>query len=184
MRSAFRVYRALFLVAILLIGACVTINIYFPAEKVESVAGKIVEDIRGPQPQPEGSQAPEKKQQGYRGDRSVFAWLVSTAWAEDITTVSNPAIRELKTRMKDRYAQLKPWFAAGALEEGNDGYVAIASSDSLSVRDKGMLRNLVAAENNDRKSLYLEVARALTIDAGQVDRIAGIFAKEWQKSVP
>lgn len=30
------------------IFACVTINIYFPAEKVESVAGDIVNDIRGP----------------------------------------------------------------------------------------------------------------------------------------
>ncbi|MFZ0131889.1 MAG: DUF1318 domain-containing protein [Desulfobacterales bacterium] len=182
MRSAFRVYRAVFFVTILLIGACVTINIYFPAEKVESVAGKIVEDIRGPQP--EGSPAPEQKQQGFKRDRSVFAFMVSTAWAEDITTVSNPAIRELKTRMKDRYAQLKPWFAAGVLKEGDDGYVAIAPSDTLSVRDKGMLRNLVAAENSDRKSLYLEVAKALNIDAGQVDRIAGIFAGEWQKSVP
>ena len=27
--------------------ACVTINIYFPAEKVKSVAGDIVDDIRG-----------------------------------------------------------------------------------------------------------------------------------------
>lgn len=184
MKSAFRVYRAVFFVAILLIGACVTINIYFPAEKVESVAGKIVEDIRGPQPQPEGSPATEQKQQGYRWDRPVFALMVSTAWAEDITTVSNPAIRELKTRMKDRYAQLKPWFAAGVLKEGGDGYVAIAPTDSLSVRDKGTLRNLVAAENNDRKSLYLEVAKALNIDTGQVDRVAGIFATEWQKSVP
>ena len=29
-----------------LIFACVTINIYFPAEKVESVAGEIVNEIR------------------------------------------------------------------------------------------------------------------------------------------
>jgi hypothetical protein len=28
------------------------------------------------------------------------------------------------------------------------------------------------------------VAKALNIDASQVDRVAGIFAKEWQKSVP
>jgi hypothetical protein len=176
MRSSNRVFRVVFFCGILLIGACVTINIYFPAEKVESVAGEIVEDIRGPQP--ETPPVPEKEQQGYHGDRSLFAFLVSTAWAEEITTVSNPAIRELKTRMKNRYPQLKPWFASGVL-----GYVVIAQTDSLSVRDKGTVRNLVSAENNDRKSLYLEVAKALNIDAGQVDRVAGIFAKEWQKSV-
>lgn len=182
MRPTNRVFRVVFFSGILLIGACVTINIYFPAEKVESVAGEIVEDIRGPQP---GTPpAPGKKQQGYHGDRSLFAFLVSTAWAEEITTVSNPAIRELKNRMKNRYPQLKPWFASGVLKEGGDGYVVIAKTDSLSVRDKGTVRNLVSAENNDRKNLYLEVAKALNIDAGQVDRVAGIFAKEWQKSVP
>jgi hypothetical protein len=182
MRSRNRVFRVAFFIAILLVGACVTINIYFPAEKVESVAGEIVEDIRGPQPGK--SPVPEKKQQGYLKDRSIFPFLVSTAWAEEITTVSNPAIRELKNRMKNRYPQLKPWFASGVLKEGGDGYVVIAKTDDLSVRDKGMVRNLVGAENNDRKSLYLEVAKALNIDAGQVDRVAGIFAKEWQKSVP
>jgi uncharacterized protein YdbL (DUF1318 family) len=98
--------------------------------------------------------------------------------------VSNPAIRELKGRMKNRYAQLKPWFSTGVLTEGDDGYVAIAKTDGLSVRDKATVRNLVAAENNDRKSLYLEVAKALEIDASQIDRVAGIFAKEWQKSLP
>ena len=182
MRSNNRVFRAVFFIAVFLIGACVTINIYFPAEKVESVAGEIVEDIRGPQP--EKPEAPEKKQQGYQEDRSLFAFLVSTAWAEEVTTVSNPAIRELKNRMKNRYPQLKPWFASGVLKEGGDGYVIIAQTDSLSVRDKGTVRNLVGAENNDRKSLYLEVAKALNIDASQVDRVAGIFAKEWQKSAP
>lgn len=182
MRSSNRIFRVVFFFAILLIGACVTINIYFPAEKVESVAGEIVEDIRGPQP--EKSPVPEKKQQGYLRDRSIFAFLVSTAWAEEITTVSNPAIRELKNRMKNRYPQLKPWFASGVLKEGGDGYVVIAQTDSLSVRDKGTVRNLLGAENNDRKSLYLEVAKALNIDTSQVDRVAGIFAKEWQKSVP
>jgi hypothetical protein len=182
MRSNNRVFRVVFFSAILLVGACVTINIYFPAEKVESVAGEIVEDIRGPRT--EKPPAPEKKPQGYNRDRSLFAFLVSTAWAEEVTTVSNPAIRELKNRMKNRYPQLRPWFANRVLKEGGDGYVVIAQTDSLNVRDKGTVRNLVAAENNDRKSLYLEVAKALNIDAGQVDRVAGIFAKEWQKSVP
>ncbi|MGD8953697.1 MAG: hypothetical protein PVI45_04925, partial [Desulfobacterales bacterium] len=61
MRSTNRVFRVVFFGGILLIGACVTINIYFPAEKVESVAGEIVEDIRGPQP--ETPLAPGQKKQ-------------------------------------------------------------------------------------------------------------------------
>ena len=45
---------------------------------------------------------------------------------------------------------------------------------------------LVDAENRDRKTLYVEVAKALKvhpIDSAQIDKVAKIFAKEWQKSV-
>ncbi len=39
--------RALIFGVMVFTFACVTINIYFPAEKVESIAGEIVNDIRG-----------------------------------------------------------------------------------------------------------------------------------------
>ena len=181
MKTSSRVYRIVFVVALLLVGACVTINIYFPAEKVESVAGEIVDDIRGPRP--EDRPDSDQKRQGFLRGRSLLAGLVAVAWAQDATTVSNPAIRELKDRMKNRYAQLKPWFANGILQEGNDGFVAIAQADKLGLKDRGTVRNLVTAENNDRENLYREVAKALNIDPSQVGRIAEIFAKEWQKSL-
>jgi hypothetical protein len=180
MKSNNRIIRVVFCVAFLLVGACVTINIYFPAEKVESVAGEIVDDIRGPRLEDE--QTSEDKKQGFFRGRSLLAGLVSVAWAQDATTVSNAAIRELKDRMKARYGQLKPWFANGVLKEGNDGFVAVAQTGSLGLKDKGTVRNLVTAENNDRKNLYTEVAKALNIDPSQTGRIAEIFAKEWQKS--
>ncbi|HSQ85865.1 MAG TPA: hypothetical protein VLM43_14195, partial [Desulfobacterales bacterium] len=41
--------------------ACVTINIYFPAEKVESVAGDIVNDIRGKKPEQKDNQSKNHK---------------------------------------------------------------------------------------------------------------------------
>ena len=181
MQSNNRVFRIVFFVAILLVGACVTINIYFPAEKVESVAGEIVDDIRGPRP--ENMPDSDQKRQGFFRGRSLLASLVPVAWAQDATTVSNPAIRELKDRMKARYAQLKPWFANGVLQEGNDGFVAIVQTNNLGLKDKGTVRNLVTAENNDRQNLYREVAKALNIDPSQTGRIAEIFAKEWQKSL-
>lgn len=181
MKSNNRIIRIVFCTAFLLVGACVTINIYFPAEKVESVAGEIVDDIRGPRP--DEQQNTEDNKQGFFRGRSLLAGLVSVAWAQDATTVSNPTIRELKERMKARYVQLKPWFANGVLNEGNDGYVAVVQTNSLGLKDKGTVRNLVTAENNDRRNLYAEVAKALNIDPSQTGRIAEIFAKEWQKSL-
>jgi uncharacterized protein YdbL (DUF1318 family) len=78
---------------------------------------------------------------------------------------------------------MKPYYDKGILSEGADGYVSIGDTGSLDLREKRDLKALVEAENQTRKALYQEVAKALDIDPSQVDRIAKIFAKEWQKSV-
>ena len=44
----------------LMIFACVTINIYFPAEEVKTVAGKIVDDISLTPPLHESGQGSEQ----------------------------------------------------------------------------------------------------------------------------
>jgi hypothetical protein len=165
----------------LLIFACVTINIYFPAEKVESVAGEIVKDIRGTKGSDEGDSS--KSQKDSRCMQTMLAFLFPVAHAEDVVTVSNPTIRALKQKMKARFGQMKPFYGKGMLKEGNNGYVSIGSTGGLGLKDKRNLKALVDAENSDRRSLYSEVAKALKIDPSQTGKIAGIFAKEWQKSV-
>jgi len=156
--------------------ACVTVNIYFPAEKVESVAGEIVRDIRS-----------QDKETPVKNDKTSF-WRnllscvrVNSAWAEEATTVSNPTIRALKERLKANYQQMKPLYAKGAVVENANGYVSVGDTQKLELTEKRDLNALVTAENSMRKQLYEEVARALKIDPGQVNRIGEIFAKEWQK---
>lgn len=160
--------------------ACVTINIYFPAEKVESVAGEIVNDIRSKKQDQKGD--PSKNDGAFLREIRI-ALSLSSAWAEDATTVSNPTIRALKEKMKARFQALKPYYQKGALKEGDNGYLSVANTGALNLKEKRDLNGLVEAENSDRKTLYSEVAKALKIDPGQIDRIAGIFAKEWQKPV-
>jgi hypothetical protein len=173
-----------FLVTLIYLFACVTINIYFPAEKVESVATEIVDDIRGHR-----SGEEEKSPQGDKNSllqRTLLALATSTAWAQEVTTVSNPTIRSLKARMKSRYGQMKPFYKTGMLKEKNNGYASLGKVKGLRLKEKRDLKNLVDAENRDRKRLYLEVAKALKInpiDDAQIDKVARIFAKEWQKSV-
>jgi len=161
-------------------GACVTINIYFPAEKVESVAGEIVKDIRGNKP--DAGKTPENGKQSALMQKTLFAWGPSTAWAADVTGVSNPTIRALKERMKARYPQVKPFYQQGVLSEGNNGFVSISKTDGLNLKMKRDLKGLVEAENNDRRQLYDAVAKALNIDPSQINRVGEIFAKEWQKT--
>ncbi len=169
--------------AILSIGACVTINIYFPAEKVEAVAGEIVQEVRGLQPEKD-TDTPQKNKSSSLKRPMLVASIVATAWAaEDVTTVSNPTIRALKQQMKNRYPLLKPHFKSGVLREGADGFVALANAGALNLKDKRDVTGLVDAENKDRRVLYQEVAKAMKIEPSQTDRVATIFAKEWQKSL-
>ena len=168
------------LIALLVLAACVTINIYFPAEKVESVAGEIVDEIRGRE---QGSDKPSSDSSLNNVlERIRMALAPAQAWAQDVKEVSNPTIRALKGRMKARYEQLKPFYQKNLLTEGNNGYVSIASTQGLGLKEKRDLNSLVSSENSDRQQLYSEVAKALNIDASQVNRIAEIFAKEWQKN--
>ena len=165
----------------LFLFACVTINIYFPAEKVESVAGEIVDEIRGKKGGGEEKSPSPDKNSLLR--KTLLALSASRAWAQEATTVSNPTIRALKGKMKNRFARMRPFYQKGALKEGGNGYVSLGSTQGLGLKDKRDLKNLVDAENRDRKTLYNEVAKALKIDPGQSGKIAAIFAKEWQKPV-
>ncbi len=162
----------------LMIFACVTINIYFPAEQVETVAGEIVDEIRGQNP---GDTKPLNNGKSNLFNKTLFAFLASPAQAAEPLTVSNPGIRMLKQQMKARYAQMRPFYQKGILRENNSGYVSLGNTAGLGLKEKRNLKNLVTAENSDRKKLYGEIAKAMKIDPSQVDRIGEIFAKEWQK---
>jgi uncharacterized protein YdbL (DUF1318 family) len=157
--------------------ACVTINIYFPAEKVESVADEIVKDVRG------SGETPSKGDKTSLWRLRLLALLDSSAWAEDATSVSNPTIRALKEKLKSNYQQMKPFYQKGMVKEGSDGYVSATNTGGLNLKEKRDLNSLVDAENQYRRQLYGEVARALKIDPSQINKVAEIFAKEWQKSV-
>ena len=166
---------------IFIMGACVTINIYFPAEKVESVAGEIVQEIRGKEIETE--KTPENKKKSALPKQMLLALFSSVAYAQDVTEVSNPTIRGLKEKMKARFGRIKPYYQKGVIEEGNNGYVNIKTTSGLGLKEKRDIKALVDAENNDRRQLYQEVAKALNIDPGQLNRVAEIFATEWKKSV-
>lgn len=174
---------ALPLTAIVLI-ACVTINIYFPAEKVETVAEGIVEDIRGT----EGKETPEPS--GKESEPTSYFYRIldvigpKSAFAQDVTEVSNATIRALKEKMKQRFPKMKPFYANGAIKEGSNGYVVEGNLQKVDLKTRRQVKKLMDAENADRKNLYKEVAVALKIDPGQVNKVEEIFARQWQKSVP
>ena len=162
------------------IVACVTINIYFPAEKVKSVAKDIVKDIRGGE---KNRTDDISKDQTSFIENTVSFMSPSIAFADDVTSVSNPTIRALKERMKQRFRRLKPYYQKGLLKEQDNGYVKLVNTKGLNLKQKRDIKSLLKAENADRHELYLAVARAMNINPSDVGKVARIFAEQWKKSV-
>ena len=159
--------------------ACITVNIYFPEATVKQAAAEIVDEIRKTDA---GKKGPEASLERPALREAASFSFVPAAYAQEETTVSTPAIRALKDSMKGRYPSLKPYFDAGNIGETNKGMLEVRDEAGLNLQAKAALRNLVRDENGDRTKLYAEVAKALKIEASQIEKIQKIFAAEWAKS--
>jgi uncharacterized protein YdbL (DUF1318 family) len=162
------------------VAACITVNIYFPEATVKKTAEEIVDEIRQKEAEKKEPKTPGGTVSVIPARRSFS--FAAPAYAQEATTVSTPSIRALKKSMKDRFPALKPYFDGGNLGETNKGMVDIRGEAGLDLKSKAALRNLVKDENGDRSQLYAEVAKALNIEAGQIERIQKIFAQSWIKS--
>ncbi len=178
------------LAGILLLVSCVTINIYFPAAAAEKAADRIIEDVWGKDAR-EPAPASEDESTGEQSARPattplamrVLNWAVTPAQAQADININSPRINELKSKMKARHEELKPFYQQGAIGLNGKGLLEIRDADAVSLRDRSQLQNLVKAENADRQALYEEIARA----NGQPDWEADIqetFARRWQQNAP
>ncbi len=183
MRSRVQVFPTFLALVLAGLLSCVTINIYFPAEEVKKAEEDIVGDIREEQ-RPAPPAVPPEKDRSHRLQRFHVLLFPGTAYAQSETAVSNAAIRSLKEQIKARQRQLAPFYDRGVIGESAAGYLEILGLGQLSMQERAAVNRLVSAENEDRRRLYQEVAKALSVDPGQVDRIGSIFAQEWQKTAP
>ncbi|RKX63626.1 MAG: DUF1318 domain-containing protein, partial [Thermodesulfobacteriota bacterium] len=163
--------------------ACVTVNIYFPAAKVEKAAEEIVKEVR--------QQSPKKEQKLKKEEKSppeseLHKWqFVNCAYAQEgVLQVSTASIRALKASIKKRFPNLVSYFQRGIIGENNRGLLEIKSWEGVSLLERAKVKQLVEAENKDRMSLYQEVAKNMGIDPSQLGKVQKIFAKQWQKTAP
>ncbi|HSA96251.1 MAG TPA: DUF1318 domain-containing protein [Acidobacteriota bacterium] len=161
--------------------ACVTVNIYFPEAQVKQAASEIEAEIQKKAAEKAG-QEPVKKIAAEA--RAAAFTLVPAAFAQEETTVSNPAIRALKDQSSTNLAALMPYFGAGNVGLTNKGLVEIRDEASLNLQAKAALRKLVKDDNDVRMKLYAEVAKALNIEASQIEKIQKIFAENRIAAAP
>jgi uncharacterized protein len=184
--------------AALLLSACVTINVYFPAAAAEQAADKIIEGVWG-----SGSkeQAPGKSRQESKPSpqsllqrtpamvllaaANVLDVLVPTARAAEADlNIATPAIRQLTQAMEARHGQLKQYYDTGAVGLTANGLIEVRDLNQVPLPERTLVRKLVADENADRNNLYREIAVANAHPEWEAD-IRGTFAQRWiQRAAP
>lgn len=178
----------------LLVGACVTINVYFPAAAAEKAADRIINEVKSgaaeaapgesrpaPTPPPTSSLHREPPSLLVTAIGRSLELLVPAAHAQGQSAnldVSSPQIRALTASMKARFAELKKYFDSGAVGLSNDGMVEVRDPNGAPLAERATVKRLVAEDNRDRAALYAEIARANGHAEWETD-IRRTFARRW-----
>ena len=178
----------------LAIGACVTINVYFPAAAAEKAADQIIDTVTGavpanarpatPAPAPA---KPPTGQNSYREPGFVVAVIgkmlyaivpVAQAQAEMNLDISSAEIRAITASMQARFPQLQKFFNSGSLGMTQDGLIEVRDAATVALPDRGLLNRLVTDDNKDREALYSEIAKA-NGHPEWADDIRKTFSRRW-----
>ncbi len=184
MRKAMSMWRSpLLLASVLLLGACVTINVYFPAAEAQQAAAEFVDKVIGDKPA-EQPVVPDKPPQASVQPRfNLMSLLISDAQAAGVDiTIRTPAIQAIQDRMADRFkSSLQAHFDSGALGFGKDGLIVVRDASKVALKDRVSVNQQVADDNRDRKAVYREIAVANGHPEWE-DQIRDTFAKQWVAS--
>lgn len=171
-------------VGLLVLTACVTINVYFPAAEVQEAAREFVEKVIGDEaPAPSAPSDDTPADAGHGGGMALLSFFIGSAHAQtpDIT-IRTPAIQTIQARMAQRFqSQLAAHFDSGALGFGRDGLIVVRDAGKLGLKDRAAVNQAVAEDNRDRAAVYREIAVANGHPEWE-PRIRETFARQWINS--
>lgn len=175
--------RSSWLLMLLALAACVTVNIYFPAAAAEKAADQIIEDIWKESDEPALSPQSSRSSRWDEPMRHALLAVVritsNTALAQNIDfSVNSADISAIKSRMSARFGQIRPYYASGAIGFAADGYVVLRDASLVPMAERAQVQQLVNAENADRKALYAAIAQANN-QPSWAEQIRQVFAKRW-----
>jgi len=163
--------------AVLVLAACVTINVYFPAAEAQEAAKEFVDKVIGetPEGEPQSNLTQESPTRF-----SLLGLFISDAHAQQADiTIRTPAIQAIQARMAERFrGQLQAGFEAGALGFGRDGLIVLRDAAKVPLKDRSTLNQALAEDNRDRNAVYREIAVANGHPEWE-DQIREIFARQW-----
>ncbi|KGM57514.1 hypothetical protein N799_05495 [Lysobacter arseniciresistens ZS79] len=177
-------------VAAVMVTACVTINVYFPAAEAKEAARRFVEDVIGdeaPPPAPEdGNGGPSAmlepvslRELASRVDLYALVGIGSAHAQSPDINIKTPAIQAIQARMSARFdSTLRAGFDAGALGFAGDGTIVVRDASKLPLKDRVKIQQAVADDNRDRKAVYREIAVANGHPEWE-GQIREVFARQW-----
>ena len=173
----------------LLLSACVTINVYFPAAEAKEAAREFVEKVIDQADKVEVKPAPAggggMAMLGRRFDFDPWMLVgIGSAHAQSAPdiTIKTPAIQAIQARMESRFdASLRGGFDSGALGFTADGMVAVRDAGKLELKDRVAVNAAGADDNRDRKAVYREIAVANGHPEWEA-QIREVFARQWVAS--
>ena len=168
----------------LIVVACVTINVYFPAAAADKAADQFINDVTGgskPATPPQSNLRDEQPDYLLAAVGDLMYALVPAAQAQDAEAalnVSSPAVTRIKSSMAARFPELEKFFASGAVGLTKDGLIEVRDINSVALPDRATVKRLVAEDNADRAQLYTEIARASNHPEWEAD-IKKSFSRRW-----
>jgi uncharacterized protein YdbL (DUF1318 family) len=169
--------------ATMLIAACVTINVYFPAAAADKAADQVIKDITGATTPPQSYYVPAQADEPnflLAAFGSALEAVVPAAQAQGAESldVSSPAITRISASMRQRFGELSKFFESGAIGLTKDGNVDVRDLNAVGLADRATAKRLVSEDNADRAQLYAEIAKANNHPDWEAD-IRKSFAKRW-----
>jgi uncharacterized protein YdbL (DUF1318 family) len=179
--------KTLMLASVLVLSACVTINVYFPAAEAQQAAKEFVDKVIGDEmpggdaTKPADGNPPPVAFVPHRAFNPLSLLIGDAQAAADIT-IRTPAIQAIQSRMSGRFdASLRAHFDSGALGFTNNGMVTVRDATKIGLKDRVAVNQAVADDNRDRDAVYREIAVA-NGHAEWEDEIRSTFAKQWADS--
>jgi uncharacterized protein len=168
--------------ASLLVAACVTINVYFPAAAADKAADQVIDNItRGGATPPQSHYAPAEEPDYFVAALGgVLEAIVPAAHAQGAESidVSSPAITQITASMGRRFPEIEKYFGTGAVGLTNNGDIDVRDLNSVPLPERATVKRLVSEDNADRAALYKEVAKANNHPEWEGD-IRKSFARRW-----
>jgi uncharacterized protein len=172
--------------------ACVTINVYFPEEKVKDLSEKIEDAVAReaaeaapPAGQPQASLARPPAGRSIRELAAIAAGNLlrllpaGEAAAQEVADpgISNPAIRRIIESRAARIGELTRFKSSGAIGENNQALLEARDLQQLPLADRAAAQKLIKAENDDRETMFKEIAAATGADLQSMPQIRATYAE-------